>query len=706
MIWTLMMAAQAETLVVGDGGYATISEAVDAAVDGDTLEIAGGTWSECIDAGKSLTLVGDGSTVLDGTGICDSNVLVDDGESVTLRDLELVNAGGRGLNVYFSDVAAEGVVFRDSGGDEVYGGGVYTYGGTLTTSACSFTGNTGVEGGAAYLYAYTIWTDTDSVFEDNSSSGVGGAVMAYYDNTVWLSGTAMRSNVAGESGGALWHGNWGSMSMASVEFADNSSGGQGGAVFLYVIDEEIPLSDSTFSGNSALSHGGAIAHEWYSDLVITSTHFEGNSAGGYGGALNYWYYANLDITDSTFVDNSAPSGGGGVCFYGYQSSTWSMNITDSTFTGNSTDGSGGGVYASYADAISVEGSTFEGNSAGGSGGGLFAYASVDTQVGHADFCNNTSGTGGGASIQWAGIDAVWNSRFLDNVAAIGGGLHRYASYGGVIAYNDLVGNTGTDDGGGYYADYGYGHVFRNIVAHTPDGNGVVAKDVYSLANTELSDNGFVDNHVLDGGGYFYVEDGTDGNVVAREDGFASYTAGATCAEQNTRLVRDAALAGMGSTSGPDATIEDFDSDGSSSDEDCDDLSADVFPDAEETCDGLDEDCDSVVDEGAVDAPTWYTDADGDGYGTEGTESCTAPVGTSPVSGDCDDGDPEVNPGAPEVLDDGLDNNCDGVLAVTPDPLPEADPLVDGESRNGCSTVPVGGFWLAGLVLLWRRRLET
>ena len=41
-----------------------------------------------------------------------------------------------------------------------------------------------------------------------------------------------------------------------------------------------------------------------------------------------------------------------------------------------------------------------------------------------------------------------------------------------------------------------------------------------------------------------------------------------------------------------------------------------------------------------------TDADGDGF--------CAPE-------DCDDGDPDVNPGAAEVCDDGIDNNCDGFI---------------------------------------------
>ncbi|MDP2315278.1 MAG: MopE-related protein [Pseudomonadota bacterium] len=108
------------------------------------------------------------------------------------------------------------------------------------------------------------------------------------------------------------------------------------------------------------------------------------------------------------------------------------------------------------------------------------------------------------------------------------------------------------------------------------------------------------------------------------------------------------------------THEDPDSDGFTVAEgDCDDTDADVFPGADELCNGLDDDCDSEVDEGTYTA--WYADADGDGFGDPAApaQGCENPG--LPVDGDdCDDADITVHPGAAEVCD-GVDQDCDGEI---------------------------------------------
>ncbi|MEY3210518.1 MAG: hypothetical protein RIT28_999 [Pseudomonadota bacterium] len=105
---------------------------------------------------------------------------------------------------------------------------------------------------------------------------------------------------------------------------------------------------------------------------------------------------------------------------------------------------------------------------------------------------------------------------------------------------------------------------------------------------------------------------------------------------------------------------DADADGVLSTADCDDNDPDVKPGWREVCDGKDNNCDGVVDEG-VDLAL-FADSDGDGYGAPGVAArgCELRAGFTDVAGDCADSNAAVNP---EALDgcDGVDNNCDGLV---------------------------------------------
>lgn len=100
---------------------------------------------------------------------------------------------------------------------------------------------------------------------------------------------------------------------------------------------------------------------------------------------------------------------------------------------------------------------------------------------------------------------------------------------------------------------------------------------------------------------------------------------------------------------------------STNDDDCEDTDNTVYPNAVELCDGLDNDCDGTEDDGLT-FENYYVDGDNDGYGYGSpTPYCSNPgAGYSQVGTDCNDAVSTIHPGATEILNNSIDENCDGV----------------------------------------------
>ncbi len=128
--------------------------------------------------------------------------------------------------------------------------------------------------------------------------------------------------------------------------------------------------------------------------------------------------------------------------------------------------------------------------------------------------------------------------------------------------------------------------------------------------------------------------------------------------------------------------------------DCNDEDNRVNPDATETCNAIDDNCDGTVDDGTTQS-TYYMDMDQDSYGDPAmsTLACTLPSGFVSDNTDCADNNAGVNPGATEVCNP-QDDDCDGVLnedlpVTTSYPDSDGDSFGDGSAPLVDCTVPTG-----------------
>jgi hypothetical protein len=130
--------------------------------------------------------------------------------------------------------------------------------------------------------------------------------------------------------------------------------------------------------------------------------------------------------------------------------------------------------------------------------------------------------------------------------------------------------------------------------------------------------------------------------------------------------------------------------------DCNDSDASIWPGRSEACNGIDDNCDGVIDETHPVDP-YYEDADSDGFGAgDPVYACAAPDGWVLDDQDCDDTDFFVNPSIYADCEDGRDEDCDGEIDEGPDSTFYRDFDGDGYGDAAATVVdcapPDGYVW--------------
>ncbi len=166
----------------------------------------------------------------------------------------------------------------------------------------------------------------------------------------------------------------------------------------------LTIENCLFANNSAVS-GGAIQLRTWSSAQVTSTRFENNSASESGGALQLTGSASAVLIDCEFLGNTAGGGDGGGAI---ASSSWEgFSLAGCTLAGNAAlaGSSGGAIAVSDSDGndIQLSDCLLVGNYSEGHGGALYlggepSASSRLLMAGSTIAGNRTLGAGGG--IAW------------------------------------------------------------------------------------------------------------------------------------------------------------------------------------------------------------------------------------------------------------------------------------------------------------------
>ena len=393
--------------------------------------------------------------------------------------------------------------------------------------------DSGSYGGGIYIESAQVEVSNSAIYNNYVSSYDGGGIYFYetlFDGSSWLkvSNSQIYNNMTGpygDGGGGLYA--YGVFTLTQSTIYSNTTFGSGGGLYAY---GPATIVDSKVYSNYASSRGGGIyfknccGYESYGIATLQNSEVYSNYADGYGGGITNDRH-HLLIVDSDIHHNSSTNNGGGVYepgrgvitvtaqskiyenhsnhgggFYSYNI----LSIVESeVFSNTARAGDGGGIYIE-GDTLVITGSLLYSNTASGGNGGALYNNTNTTQIANSTWYTNSASTSGGAVYLSSGDMTVISSTYSMNTAAVNGG----AFYGRspVLVVGSRFDNNHTDnDGGAFYIEDGrLEMVDSDLYDNTSINGGAI---YHSNATTQIDTSRFYTNTASGRGGALYHHSG-------------------------------------------------------------------------------------------------------------------------------------------------------------------------------------------------------